>query len=55
MKLIGRRARALPALFLSYRTRHRVTGISVSDSVIRHRDHERDDERISLREPVEPL
>ena len=42
-------------IILSYRTRHRVTGISVSDSVIRYRDHERDDERISFREPVEPL
>jgi hypothetical protein len=42
-------------IILSYRTRHRVTGISVSDSVIRHRAHERDDERISLRESVEPL
>ena len=42
-------------IILSYRTRHRVTGISVSDRVIRHRDHERDDERISFREPVERL
>ena len=40
-------------IVLSYRTRRRITGISVSDSVIRYRDHERDDERISL--PVEPL
>jgi hypothetical protein len=40
-------------IILSYRTRHRVTRISVSDSVIRYRDNERDDERISL--PVEPL
>ena len=40
-------------IILSYRTRHRVTGMSISNSVIRYRDHERDDERISL--PVEPL
>ena len=42
-------------IILSYRTRHRITGISVSDRVIRHRDHERNDERIPFREPVEPL
>ena len=42
-------------IILSYRIGHRVTGFSVSDSVIRYRDHERDDERILLREPVKPL
>jgi hypothetical protein len=42
-------------IILSYRTRRRITSISISDSVIRHRDHERDDERIPFREPVEPL
>ena len=40
-------------IILSYRTQHRVTGIRVSNIVIRYRDHERDDERISL--PVEPV
>ena len=29
-------------IIISYRTRHRVTSISVSDSVIRYRDHERE-------------
>ena len=43
------------SIILFYRTRYCVTDISVSDSVIRHRDHERDDERISFREPVERL
>ena len=42
-------------IILSYRTRHRITGISISDTVVRQRDHERDDERIPFREPVEPL
>jgi hypothetical protein len=42
-------------IILAHRTRHRITGMSISDSVIRQRDHVRDEERIPFREPVEPL